>query len=99
MKEHLFTLILSRDPSEDESDKLYGTFNDGTIATIAGLPQISFHRLSGIARDCDSFGPRCSGDGFTVMRVGDRTGVGIAGILSIFRDGTVGLTRFARWIV
>lgn len=44
MKEHEFTLILTTDPSEEESDRLYGTFNDGTISTIAGLPQIHFHR-------------------------------------------------------
>ncbi len=46
MKEHFFTLILTRDPDEDEADKLYQAFNDGTVATVAGLPQISFHRLS-----------------------------------------------------
>ncbi len=44
MKEHEFTLILTADPSEEEVDKLYGTFNDGTISTIAGVPQIRFHR-------------------------------------------------------
>ncbi len=44
MKEHEFTLILTRDPNEEEADKLYGTFNDGTISTIAGVPQIHFHR-------------------------------------------------------
>jgi hypothetical protein len=47
MKEHEFTLILTADPSEDEADKLYGVFNDGTIATIAGVPQIHFHREAG----------------------------------------------------
>lgn len=46
MKEHCFTLILTRDPSDDESDQMYGKFDDGTIATIAGVPQISFHRIS-----------------------------------------------------
>jgi hypothetical protein len=44
MKEHQFTLILTADPSEDDADKLYGVFNDGTISTIAGIPQIHFHR-------------------------------------------------------
>jgi hypothetical protein len=44
MKEHEFTLVLVVDPSEAEADKLYGTFNDGTISTIAGSPQIHFHR-------------------------------------------------------
>lgn len=46
MKEHCFALVLNRDPSDDESDKLYGTIDDGTIATIAGVPQIAFHRKS-----------------------------------------------------
>ena len=44
MKEHEFTLILTADPNEEESDRLYGIFNDGTLATIAGVPQIRFHR-------------------------------------------------------
>ena len=44
MKEHEFTLILTADPNEEEADKLYGLFDDGTIATIAGVPQIHFHR-------------------------------------------------------
>ena len=44
MKEHDFTVILTSDPSEEEADRLYGTFNDGTISTIAGVPQIHFHR-------------------------------------------------------
>jgi hypothetical protein len=46
MKEHDFTLILNVDPDEDQADKLYGTFNDGTISTICGIPQIHFHRQS-----------------------------------------------------
>ena len=44
MKEHEFTLILSTEPSEEQADSLYGVFNDGTIATIAGVAQIQFHR-------------------------------------------------------
>ena len=44
MKEHDFTLLLTADPTEAEADKLYGTFDDGTISTIAGVPQIHFHR-------------------------------------------------------
>ena len=46
MKEHEFSLILTSDPKEDESDRLYGIFNDGTISTIAGVPQVRFHRMS-----------------------------------------------------
>ena len=47
MKEHEFTLVLTADPNDDEADKMYGTFNDGTISTIAGVPQIHFHREAG----------------------------------------------------
>ena len=44
MKEHEFTLILTADPDEEEADRLYGIFDDGTIATVAGVPQIHFYR-------------------------------------------------------
>ena len=47
MKEHEFSLILTADPNEEQADKLYGAFNDGTISTIAGVPQIRFHREAG----------------------------------------------------
>lgn len=46
MKEHHFTLVLTADPNEDESDQLYGKFSDGTISATAGVPQIHFHRQS-----------------------------------------------------
>jgi len=46
MKEHEFTLILKADPTEHEADTLYGVFNDGTIATQAGVAHIDFHRNS-----------------------------------------------------
>lgn len=44
MKEHEFALILTSDPDEDEADRLYRIFNDGTLVTVAGIPQIHFHR-------------------------------------------------------
>ena len=44
MKVHEFTLILTADPNEEESDRLYSIFNDGTLVTIAGVPQVHFHR-------------------------------------------------------
>ena len=44
MRVHEFMLILTADPNEEESARLYSTFDDGTIATIAGVPQIHFHR-------------------------------------------------------
>jgi len=44
MKQHEFNLLLSADPDEEQADRMYGIFNDGTITTIAGVPQIAFHR-------------------------------------------------------
>ena len=44
MKEHEFTLVLADDPDEEGADRLYGVVSDGTISTIAGVPQIHFHR-------------------------------------------------------
>lgn len=44
MREHDFTLILTDDPDEDAADRLYAAFDDGTLATISGVPQVSFHR-------------------------------------------------------
>ncbi len=46
MREHEFILVLTREPDESEADRLYGLFNDGTISTIVGTPQIQFHRLA-----------------------------------------------------
>jgi hypothetical protein len=51
MKEHEFTLILTIDPSEEEADRLYGFCHDGTLSTIAGVPQIHFHRESSSLED------------------------------------------------
>ena len=44
MKVQKFTLIIAPDPTEEEADKLYGVIDDGTLATIADIPQIHFHR-------------------------------------------------------
>ncbi len=44
MKTHEFTLVLTADPNEDDADRMYAAFNDATISTIAGVPQIHFHR-------------------------------------------------------
>ena len=44
MKVHEFTLILTADPNQEESDQLYSIFDDGTIVSMAGVPQIHFHR-------------------------------------------------------
>lgn len=70
MNEHEFTLVLTADPSEAEADKLYGTFNDATISTIAGVPQVHFHRE---ARSLEEALRSAIGDirsaGFNVARV------------------------------
>ena len=44
MRIYEFTLILTGDPNEEEADRLYGIFDDGTIVTVNGVPQIHFHR-------------------------------------------------------
>ena len=44
MREHDFTLILTADPDEEAADRLYGVCDDGTLATIAGVPRMHFHR-------------------------------------------------------
>lgn len=44
MREHDFTLILTTEPDEDEADRIYGLVDDGTLSTIAGVPQLHFHR-------------------------------------------------------
>lgn len=44
MREHNFTLILTADPDEEAADRLYGAFDDGTLSTISGVPQVHFHR-------------------------------------------------------
>jgi len=40
MKPHEFTLVLTADPDDEQADRMYGTFDDGTISTVAGVPQI-----------------------------------------------------------
>jgi hypothetical protein len=44
MKQHEFTLVLTADPDDAQADRMYGTFDDGTIVTVAGVPQVNFHR-------------------------------------------------------
>ena len=51
MKTHEFTLVLTRDPDEAEADRLYGAFDDGTLATIAEAPQIRFRRQASSLED------------------------------------------------
>ena len=51
MRQHQFALILTADPGDAEADRLYGAFDDGTISTIAGVPQIHFHRRAASLED------------------------------------------------
>ena len=44
MKIHEFTLILTVDPNEEESNRLYEAFDDGTLVTSVDVPKICFHR-------------------------------------------------------
>ncbi len=44
MRTREFILVLTADPTEEEADRMYGVFDDGTISTIAGVPLIRFHR-------------------------------------------------------
>jgi len=46
MKAQEFTLILNAEPDEDQSDRMYAIVDDGTISTVAGVPQVHFHRVS-----------------------------------------------------
>ena len=57
MKVHEFTLILTAEPNEEESDRLYSIFDDGTLATIAGTPQIHFHREAPVVGGSNRFCP------------------------------------------
>lgn len=44
MKIHEFTLILTVDPNEEESNRLYQAFDDGTLVTSVDVSKICFHR-------------------------------------------------------
>jgi hypothetical protein len=70
MKEHEFTLILTAEPNEGEADKLYGIFNDGTIAAINGVAQIHFHReASSLEEAIRSAMENVRNGGFDVARI------------------------------
>lgn len=70
MKVHEFTLILTADPNEEESDRLYSILDDGTLATIAGVPQVHFHREAPLLEEAiDSALRAVKEAGFNVVRV------------------------------
>ena len=39
-----FALVLSAEPDADQADRLYSSIDDGAIVTVAGVPQVQFHR-------------------------------------------------------
>ena len=51
MRIYEFTLVLTRDPNESEANEVYGVITDGTISSIAGVPQIRFHRQASSLED------------------------------------------------
>lgn len=70
MKENNFTLILTADPTEEEADRLYSLFDDGTLSTIEGVPQIHFHReASSLEEAIRSAINTVRSAGFDVIRV------------------------------
>ena len=70
MRVHEFTLILTADPNEEESDRLYSIFNDGTLVTMAGVPQVHFHREAPSLEDAiGSALAQIRKAGFDVVRV------------------------------
>ncbi len=70
MKVHEFTLILSTEPTEEEADRLFSVFNDATLATSVGVPQIHFHReASSLEEAIDSALMNVTESGFEVIRV------------------------------
>jgi hypothetical protein len=70
MKTHEFTLVLTVDPDEAAAERLYGCLDDGTLSTIAGQPQIHFHREAASLEDAirSAIGTVQS-QGFDVSRV------------------------------
>ena len=70
MKVYEFTLILTIEPDEEAADRLYGIFNDGTLTTVAGVPQIHFHReTSSLEEAMRSALENIKEAGFDVVRV------------------------------
>ena len=70
MKKHEFTLVLTADPTDEQADQLYAIFNDGTISTVAGVPQIHFHReAASLEEAIDSAIAQVNSAGFDVERV------------------------------
>lgn len=70
MKVHEFTLILTTEPTEEEADRLFGVFNDATLATSVGVPQIRFHReASSLEEAIGSALMHVTESGFEVIRI------------------------------
>lgn len=69
-KVHEFTLILDSEPDEEEADRLYGRFDDGTIATSVGVPHVDFYRTAPSLEDALRTAiADIRAEGFDVVRV------------------------------
>ncbi|MDE0185580.1 MAG: hypothetical protein OXP71_08990 [Candidatus Poribacteria bacterium] len=67
---HEFTLILTVDPNEEESNRLYQAFDDGTLVTSVDVPKICFHREAPSSEDAiESALVNVMLAGFDVLRV------------------------------
>ncbi len=44
MKIQEFTIILNTEITDDLAERIYSTLDDGTLASICGVAQITFHR-------------------------------------------------------
>lgn len=70
MKIQEFSLILNREPDESESDQIAGLVEDATIVTVAGIPQMWFHREAPTLDEAiHSAIADLKGSGFDVERV------------------------------
>jgi len=70
MKQHEFSFILTTEPTEAQAERLYAMFDDGTVLTLAGVPQVHFHRgASSLEAAIRSALQTVTAAGFTVARV------------------------------
>ena len=67
---HDFTAILTANPNEIESNRLYQAFDDGTLFTSVDVPKICFHReASSLEEAIESTLVNVKLAGFDVLRV------------------------------
>ncbi len=70
MKTHEFSVVLDREPDEGEADQIAGLVDDASIVTIAGVPQMWFHReAEHLDEAIESAAADLKNAGFVVERV------------------------------